>query len=609
YIYSSELGVYHSGLTDEESEELLLKQLEVASECALSAGYCEHALYSFLITEQIKIRETDSTLVQQKLLYLQDAYTQLEQGGETLTAFDVPLNFTNIRIEEMKQKLLKDILMANAQATPIEFKGAYATLLKEVEENKLERLNISALTETLDVKNKLTKSYLQLLQSVLRRYSQSNFLDLQMNELMSSTVSETLNKSGRPVRCESCTIKFIIEYYNDYSPVKSYGEASVADFVSKRTLARVGFDNYRIAFPHYYVHEIVPFLLSLKTYIHENAPKFVDNGQSLNNLTNNERLMIFQEIKDAIKRDGVKMSLSSVLNMTFRWLTATGQMESLLSSGVKLASLRSGQFDPGSHNKIFAVNIFTNVVLKKVPRILEGEVLRYGCSRSEWQLPAVLYMLLEDKCVFTPTFKKGVFSITASMTLHEQDESVYTLSIYHKPTNTTLFNRAISKKQEIRLYKAALGSFSIDDLILYIHNNNSEVREDIASIQLTDLMFDTGFGGVIKNNVFYFVKKLETPKFNQFRAEDYGCPFVSRTTEQQVECLRDTLNTYRLPNYFYKNMESIGPVFSGLHTSLENIIENEDLLRKEAERLAIEKLMENALSGRGWGSGNGPYGF
>tara|TARA_B100001057_G_scaffold452948_1_gene497337 strand:- start:2136 stop:2786 length:651 start_codon:yes stop_codon:yes gene_type:complete len=216
-------------------------------------------------------------------------------------------------------------------------------------------------------------------------------------------------------------------------------------------------------------------------------------------------------------------------------------------------------------------------------------------------------MLLEDRCVFTPTFKKGVFSITASTTFHEQDESEYVLSVYHKPTNTTLFSKTISNKQEIRLYRAALGAFSTKDLILYIHNNNPDVREDIASIQLSDLMFETGFGGVIKNNVFYFVRKLKTPEFNQFRAEDYGCPFFQRTEEQQIDCLRDKLNTHRLPNYFYKNMESIGPAFSGLHTSLEDIIQNEDRAKKEAERLAIEELVENALSGQGWGSGNGPY--
>ena len=607
HIYSSELGVYHSSLNNEESEELLLKQLEVANECTVSPGYCEHAIYSLLITAQIKVRETGSTLAQQELLYLQDAYTQLEQGGENLTAFDVPLSFVNIRISLMKQELLKDILIANAQATPIEFKGAYATLLKELENNQFERLDIPFLSENFNFENNLSRAYLLLLQSILSSYSQGNILSLQMNELMSSTIAETLNKPGRAVRCENCTTSFIVEYYNDYSPIKSYGETSVAEFVSKRSLAIEGFDNYRIAFPHYYVREIIPFLLGLKTYVHENAPYFIDRTRNLNDLSDNERLMVFKEIKDAIKSEGVELSLSSIANMTFRWLTATGQMESLLSSGVKLASLRSGQFDPGSHNKIFAVNIFTNVVLKKIPRILEGEVLRYGCSRSEWRLPTVLYMLLEDRCVFTPTFKKGVFSITASTTFHEQDESEYVLSVYHKPTNTTLFSKTISNKQEIRLYRAALGAFSTKDLILYIHNNNPEVREDIASIQLSDLMFETGFGGVIKNNVFYFVRKLKTPEFNQFRAEDYGCPFVQRTKEQQIDCLRDTLNTHRLPSYFYKNMESIGPAFSGLHTSLEDIIKSEDRAKKEAERLAIEELVENALSGQGWGSGNGPY--
>ena len=150
--------------------------------------------------------------------------------------------------------------------------------------------------------------------------------------------------------------------------------------MARRTLAKEGFDNYRIAFPHYYVSEIVPFIIGLKTYIHENAPRFIRNGRSLNNLSNEEKLLVFREIRDAIQREGVSLNFANIVNMTFKWLTATGQMESLLSSGVKLASLRSGQFDPGSHNKIFAANIFANVVLKKIPRILEGKVIRYGQS-------------------------------------------------------------------------------------------------------------------------------------------------------------------------------------------------------------------------------------
>ncbi|PNQ48515.1 hypothetical protein C1141_21990, partial [Vibrio agarivorans] len=112
-----------------------------------------------------------------------------------------------------------------------------------------------------------------------------------------------------------------------------------------------------------------------------------------------------------------------------------------------------------SQNKIFGINIFANVVLAKLPKVMEGEVLRYGCGRDEWRLPAVLYMLLEDKCVYTPSFDRNSFSITASTTFGEQDKHNYFISIFHKPTDTTIFLQSIYKKQEVVIYRSSLEAF------------------------------------------------------------------------------------------------------------------------------------------------------
>jgi hypothetical protein len=463
--------------------------------------------------------------------------------------------------------------------------------------------------EIIDAENPITAAYLDLMNAVLTKHDERSNFAHQMDELMATSFSSMVNREGYRPRCQQCTTKFIVEHYNNRSRDKLYDEVDVTSFIAKKTLRNTEFDNYRIAFPHYYVSEIVPFLLGLKTFTHENVAKFLKNNRNLRSIDETQRALLLKGVRAVIKRKGIELSFTSILNMTFRYLTATGQIESLLSSGVKLNALRSNQFNAGSHNKIFAVNIFTNVVLKKMPRVLIGEVLRFGCGRDQWRLPAALYMLLEDKCVFTPSFSLSSFSITASTTFSSQDQYDYQFSVYHKPTNTTLLTKDISSKQEITFYRSALGAFSPDDLVLYISNTNPEVRSDIAAIQISDKLFTYGFGGVIKNNTVYFVKKLQTPEFNRFRAEEFGCTLVSRTEQQQIDCLQTKLETYDLPQYFYKKMESIGPIPPGIQTTLEGVIEAEDNRQKEAERKIIEHSIENALSGHGWGHSGGPYGL
>ena len=609
HIYSSQLLPYHSNLSDQESEQLILRQFQIVQECVLGEGYCEHALYSLKTSAEIAIRQNDSVANQQMLLFLQDAYAELEDEQSYLTVFEVMIGFVQPRVESLRQHLLETVLTQHAQATPIEFVGSYSLLLHAVTNGSIQSFYPSQSDEVIDVDNPITEAYLNLLKAVLTKHNEKSDFSHQMDGLMATSFSSMVNREGYIPRCQHCTTKFIVEHYNDRSRDKLYDEVDVTSFIAKKTLRNTKFDNYRIAFPHYYVSEVVPFLLGLKTYAHKNVAKFLRNNNNLGSIDETQRTLILKEVREAIKKKGIELSFSSILNMTFRYLTATGQIESILSSGVKLSALRSNQLNAGSHNKIFAVNIFTNVVLKKMPRVLTGEVLRFGCGRDQWRLPAALYMLLEDKCVFTPSFSLGSFSITASTTFSSQDQYDYQFSVYHKPTNTTLLTKSISSKQEIIFYRSALGAFSPEDLILYISNTNPEVRSDIAAIQISNKLFKYGYGGVIKNNTVYFVKKLLTPEFNRFRAEEFGCTLVSRTEEQQIDCLQTKLETYDLPDYFYKNMESIGPVPHDTQTTLEDVIEAEDNRQKEAEKKVIEQSIANALSGHGWGPSGGLYGL
>ena len=103
--------------------------------------------------------------------------------------------------------------------------------------------------------------------------------------------------------------------------------------------------------------------------------------------------------------------------------------------------------------------------------------------------------------------------------------------------------------------------------------------------------------------------RLPTPEFNRFRAEEFGCTLVGRTEEQQIDCLQTKLETYDLPDYFYKNMDSIGPIPPGTQTTLEDVIEAEDNRRKEEEKKIIEQSIADALSGHGWGPSSELYGL
>ena len=123
HIYSSQLLPYHSNLSDQESEQLILRQFQIVQECVLGEGYCEHALYSLKTSAEIAIRQNESVANQQMLLFLQDAYAELEDEQSYLTVFEVMIGFVQPRVELLRHHLLKTVLTQNAQARPIDFVG------------------------------------------------------------------------------------------------------------------------------------------------------------------------------------------------------------------------------------------------------------------------------------------------------------------------------------------------------------------------------------------------------------------------------------------------------------------------------------------------------
>ncbi|AQS39744.1 hypothetical protein Sps_04659 [Shewanella psychrophila] len=585
YILTSELASYHSSLTAEESDELIVTQLQVATECLISEGNCEHVLYSLRITSQIQVRQTDSQLHQQKLLYLQDSYTELEQGQSPIYALSIPVEFVQSRIDVMRQRLLREVLARNTQATPIDFVGSYQMLRQSVQKSDPSVLYLEDFDESLDLDNPITHAYMSLLDSVLVNHSEKSPFGTQMSGLMSYEFKSLVNREFRPQRCVQCTTTIIVEYYSDTTTEKRYEEVDVIDFMARRMPRIAGWEKHRIAFPYYYLKDVVPLLLSYKVFFHENAAHFDLYNGDLDTLNYEEIQLVSNDIKNKIEKMGLAVNFASIMEMTFRWLTATGQVESLASSGIALNGLRSNQFNAGSHNKIFAASIFANVVLAKIPRVLEGEVMRYGCGLEQWSLPPILYILLEDKCVFTPSFNSGSLSITASTTFDVQDQYGYNISVYHKPTNSTLLTRTISNKEQITINRVALGAFNLNDMVLYIDNTNPAVKSAVAAIQVTSKLFEYDYGGVVKNNSFYFVQRLPYPEFNKFRGEEFGCTLVDRSESQQINCLERKLNSYNnLPGYFYKNMEPVAFLNPYMPISLDQI-----LIQQEAERIVRER--------------------
>jgi len=264
-----------------------------------------------------------------------------------------------------------------------------------------------------------------------------------------------------------------------------------------------------------------------------------------------------------------------------------------------MRSLVSDQFKVANYTKTFALKTALTTVLTKLPKVLTGEIQRYGCAADTWAPPQPFYILLEDLCVYTPRFRNREFPITVSTTYGDQDLHDYEISIFHKPTNQTLFTQKVRKREQLSLKLSLLEAFDLSEMVLYVSNTNPIARGDIATIELTDEMFTAPYGGVIKNNMFYFVRKLEQPIFQRIRGDEFGCPLVNRTEAQQKSCLITQHQYNEIPDYFYKNMEQVAQLNPMQPASLSEI-----LRQQEEERLRIRaQILQDAISGQGWGPG------
>ncbi|QUM84666.1 hypothetical protein [Moritella sp. 28] len=601
YILSSDLGQYHATLSAEDSDKLIQTQLQVATECLTDEGQCEHALYSLRTTAEIKANQLGSPLYQQMFLFLQDSYTQLAQGNGVFTPLRIPVAFAQQRIELMRQAIIKTTLARNGQTTPLNYPGSYPLLLQLYQANNPSILYVSEFDESLDLANPITQSYKTLLIALLKHHAEKGVGRTALLSLMGDIFKDIVNKQTGRQLCEQCTTTFIVEYYSSSTEQKWYKEVDALEYIAYQVPEIIELEHHRVAFPHYYTRNVAQFILYFKVFFHENESLFMVDLNNFSSLDKTEQDLILDDVAHQFKHRSVSPNFLRILHTTFRWLTATGQIESMLSSGAVLNGLASNQFNAGSHNKIFAVNIAANVILTKIPNIILGETQRYGCASDEWAPPQPFYMLLEDKCVYSPSFQTGKFSITASTTYGAQDQYDYEISIYHKPTNQTLMSRKVSNREEITLKYSTLAPFNLDQMVMYISSTNPATRGDIASIQLSPQIFEKQYGGVIKNNRFYFVQELPERKFYRPRGDELGCPMSPLNESQQQACLSEKFDLYNaLPDYFYQNMTPIGYIAPLPAISIEQVLQ-----QREAERLALEQqAIEDAMSGQGWGPGS-----
>ena len=608
FFFQSPFSEYYGQLTSEESDALLIKQLEVAEECLDDHGFCEHALYSMRMTAELEHREHQTLQTQITLEYLDFAYQQLTSSGESFTALTIPLAFVDSRLALLRQAQYKNTLQVNGQFTPIDFAGIDRILLQKIEDNQdLSHLD-NEHGESLEFNNPLSYAYKQLLLRVLKSNIEHELSEgtSTMLELFQQLFKDIVNTQPDRSVCDNCTARFIVEHYNDENDEKWYSEVNAIDYTAYGIDNILEFPHHRLIFPARYNSKAISFLLKFRVFYHDNEDIFDVDMYALGDLEPSDRNVLLQELGARVYHKAITPNLRRLFNTTVKVLTTVNQIDQLSDSVVAMRGIVSDKFKVANYSKTFALKTAFTSVLSKIPKVLLGEIQRHGCNADVWAPPQPFYILLEDLCVFTPVFSRKSFPITVSTTYGEQDKYPYEVAIFHKPTNQTLFKKRVSKGEQISLKQSSIMSFDLKEMLLYITNTNPNSYGDIAIIELSEEMFDAQYGGVIKKNQFHYVRKLDERKFNVHRGEKFGCPLLNMTKQEQKDCLLDRLDLYRkLPDYFYQNMEQVAAVAPMYPTSLMAILRQQE---EEKQRIRAQAL-ENAMAGIGWGPGTGGYGL
>ncbi|GAD78195.1 hypothetical protein VAZ01S_145_00020 [Vibrio azureus NBRC 104587] len=602
HFFNSSFSKYYPTLTNEEVDTLLIMQLGVAKECLDNYGYCEHVLYSMRISAEIKYREKQTPFTKATFDYLDSAYSQLTSHEDIFTALTIPLSFVNTRLELIRQAQYKRILLENMQFTPIEFQGVNRVLLKNIQDNQDLRYLNNEFGESLDFNNPLSSAYKEFLMGVLRMNikNETGKFTSAMLMLFQDIFSDIVNNKKDSPACNNCTTRFIVEHYNAQSEEKWYDEVNAFDFTLFGVSSIIELPSHRIIFPAKYNSEIIDFLLKYRIFYNENADIFDVNTNSLGELKPIDREFILQDLGQFVYNKAVTPNIRQIFNTTIKVLTTVNQLDKLSESVVAMRGIVSDQFKVANYSKTFALKTAITSVLSKIPKVLIGEIQRHGCNSDAWAPPQPFYILLEDLCVFTPSFIDKSFPITVSKTYGEQDKYPYEIAIFHKPTNQTLTTNIVSKGEQLNLKRSSVIAFNLNEMVLYITNTNPEKHDAIAIIELSEDMFKLQYGGVIKKNKFHFVRKLDEPTFNPYREEKFGCPLYRNTSQEQQKCLLNKLKIYtKLPDYFYKNMEQVAEIAPMYPTSLMTILRQQE---EEQQRLRIQEL-QNAMSGVSWGPG------
>ena len=156
------------------------------------------------------------------------------------------------------------------------------------------------------------------------------------------------------------------------------------------------------------------------------------NSEGLSVIDITDKRIINEDITQQVYHKAVTPNLRILFNKTLNTITSQGQVNQLSRSAIAMRGLVSDQFKVANFSKTFAMKTALTSILSKIPKIILGEVQRYGCASDSWMLSTPFNMNLEDKCVYTPNFTKMTFPITVSTTYAVQDEYDYKISIFHK---------------------------------------------------------------------------------------------------------------------------------------------------------------------------------
>lgn len=595
FILDSSLGQFHYGLTDAESDTLIQYQLQLATSCIRGIQTCEGTMRSIEMIAQEPI--TSKHLQTAIDLYITESKRLLGSDVELFTSVTVPLAFIKVRYELLKQKKLKQVLDYNSGHTPIDYKGVDRLLIND------KQWTIPEFNEFYDLSHRLSRAFIDLFAAFVEQRMAQGDARRSMLALLDNIFKDILNNHSNVLIEDQSATTFIVEHYSNRHNNREYSELSAIDYIMHDVIEIDSLESHKIAFPLPFYDDIARFLLNFRIYFHENEHEFTVNQFNANSLDLIEQLTVGDDIAKNIYRKAITPNLRRLFNSTIKLLTTQGEISQLSESAVSMKGLISDNFKTLNYGKTFAAGTVISSVLSKVPTVILGEIQRHGCQSDDWILPSPFNMLLEDKCVFTPSFKPLRFPITASTTYSVQDNHDYTIELEHLPTSQVLFTKSIGNGEEIKLNLSTLIPFRLNDLVLNI--SNSLTGLNLAKIQLSEVAFQGRFAGVIKNQRFYFVEKLNEAKFLVTRADEYGCPLYPYTEAQQKRCLNHKLFEQGyddIPDYFYKNMRVLNFAQPNNVRSLDQYLVDIELKREQEriDQLILQHRHKALVNARNW---------